>query len=380
MTTRLAAVIPTRNRGTLALNAVRSLLDQDCEIEIFVSDHSDSPRMEGDLHSFGKTVHALRPDRPLSVADHWDWAIREAMALSEATHFMIHHDRRVALPRSWGAIARAAHAHPDVLITAGVDAISDVPPPLRLWQAPWTGNLFSIATGRAAQVIAQGRISQSVHALPLLNNSFVPRAVLQEVIERFGDVCRGIGPDTAFMARFLTLRDRYLFADRPLGILYAPQRSSNLGSARNSGEDFAEYVRLHGQRPWLHAAPVPGVNIGSNMLFHEYETVRQATGDALPPLDRAAVLCELANGLQWIVDRGQRKAAQAVLRNHGWRGRAPVWRQLVRPRLVQFAARLGIVHSFADDETALRYALAHPRARQETHEHLTVFEPQEIAD
>ncbi len=360
MSALLAAVIPTRNRGTLAQDAARSLREQDCEVEVFVSDNSDAPG-----------PHELRPDRELAVADHWDWALREAMARSKATHFIIHHDRRVAMPRSWGAIERIAARWPELLITAPVDAISDVPPPLRLWQAPWTGKLFAIRTAVAAKLIAGARIAESVHALPLLNNSFVPRAVLQSIIDRFGDICRSTGPDTAFLARFLALHDRYLFADRPAGILHAPHRSANLGSVRNAGGDFDEYVRLHGDRPWLDAAPVPGLNLGSNMLFHEYERVRRETGDRLPPIDRDAYLRELEGALRWIEDRAQRKALASQLGV-----RAPID---VRSRLVTFAARLGLVRAFRDDESALRYALAHPRLPRDTHEHLAMFDAEEVA-
>ena len=42
MTATIAALIPTRNRADLAQAAVQSLLDQDCPIEIFVSDNSTS--------------------------------------------------------------------------------------------------------------------------------------------------------------------------------------------------------------------------------------------------------------------------------------------------------------------------------------------------
>ena len=78
MSAILAAVIPTRNRGTLAQDAVRSLRDQDCDVDVFVSDNSDSPG-----------PHDLRPDRELAVADHWDWALRKAMSVNRHMRVLV---------------------------------------------------------------------------------------------------------------------------------------------------------------------------------------------------------------------------------------------------------------------------------------------------
>ena len=34
-----------------------------------------------------------------------------------------------------------------------------------------------------------------------------------------------------------------------------------------------------GDRPWLDAAPIVGLNMGQNVLFHQYELVRRVTDD-----------------------------------------------------------------------------------------------------
>src|SRR5688572_21373546 len=94
---KIAIVIPTRNRPQLAINAVKSLLDQDCEIDIFVADNSSSP--DG-LPDFCRDsgVHYLRPGSELSMPENWDFAVRRAMEISDASHFSVHYDRKFSRP------------------------------------------------------------------------------------------------------------------------------------------------------------------------------------------------------------------------------------------------------------------------------------------
>jgi hypothetical protein len=393
MTVTLAAVIPTRDRTPLAMNAVRSLLDQDCEIDIYVSDNSSS--LDETLRDFCLTdprAHYLRPSHELAVAEHWDWALRQAMESSTATHFTVHHDRKWSKAGAWRPLLSVAARRPETLVSFGVDFIADTPPPLRVWQTPWTGRAFLIRTMRAATLIAQARVTEIVHGLPLLTNCIVPRTILQTMIDRFGDVCRSTGPDLAFVSRFLTLHDEYLHADRAPGILYASDRSTNMGYFRGSGGDFPEFRRLFGDGPWLDAAPIPGVNLGCNMLFHEYELARRETGDRLPPLQRTACLDDLAAALRWIEEPRTRDGLLQILREHGWRGSiAPPhpersWRTVVRQKVWMFLGdRLAIApphitgFAFHDDAEALRSALRFPRKQQSSFGHLALLDAQEAS-
>lgn len=379
----IAVLIPTRHRDILAMNAVRTLQEQDCAIEIFVSDNSAAP---GALQAFCRraNVHYLRSARELPVAEHWDWALHQLLEHTTATHVMLQHDRKWTKPRSLGAIEALAARRPETLITFGTDAITEIPPPRRLWQMPWTGRTFRIRTARAASVIAQARVAESSHALPILATCIVPRSVLHAMAGRFGDICRSTGPDIAFMARFLALYDDYLHFDAAPGILYAAHRSTNMGYFRGSGGDFADFLKLHGERAWLDAAPVPGLTLGSNMLFHEYELVRRATGDRLPPLDRDACLRELAAGLQWVAEPRRSALARALGVQPGLPAPARTWRATLHEKRTLLRARLGgpppaiTGFAFRNDATALRHALRYPRARQESHEHLDLLEPEEV--
>ncbi|HEY0013296.1 MAG TPA: hypothetical protein VGB79_10665 [Allosphingosinicella sp.] len=387
----IAALIPTRNRADLAIAAVRSLIDQDCAIDIYVSDNSADPEPLRAFCQSEPRATLLRPPRELAMPEHWDWGIGQVLERSSATHVTVHYDRKLSKPNEWGRIEAIAARHPDMLVNFAVDHISQWPPPLRIWQAPWTGKLFAIETAAAAAEIAGARLATMGHTLPILSNCVVPRAILEAIAARFGDICKSTGPDSAFMSRFLALADRYLHLDRTTGIVYGAHRSNGMGYMRGKGGDFADFKKTFGDRAWLPAGPLPGINLGQNMLYHEYELVRRETGDRLPPVDRAAALAEMAEALIWVDDPGARAELAALLRREGWTGEepgpivAPKWREYLgqwRARLwVRWSGeKLPMMSGFAyrSDRAALRAALRNPRRREEEAGHLAHLRPVQV--
>jgi glycosyltransferase involved in cell wall biosynthesis len=387
----IAAIVPTRNRADLAAAAVRSLIDQDCAIEIYVSDNSEDPEPLRAYCAAEPRATLLRPSRELSMPEHWNWAIGQVLERSAATHVTVHYDRKLSKPAEWGRVERIAARHPGMLVSFAVDHISQFPPPLRIWQAPWTGELFAIETAAAAAEIAGARLASMGHALPILSNCVVPREVLQAIADRFGDYCSSTGPDSAFMSRFLALADRYLHLDRTTGIVYGAHRSNGMGYMRGKGGDFADFRKTFGARDWLPAAPLPGVSLGQNMLYHEYELVRRVTGDRLPPIDRTAAIAEMAEALVWVDDPAARAELAALLRREGWAGEepgpivAPQWREYLgqwRARLWMrwSGEKLPMMSGFAyrSDCAALKAALRNPRRREEEALHLAHLRPDEV--
>jgi hypothetical protein len=391
MAASLAAIIPTRNRAELAMSAVRSLKDQGVEIDIYVSDNSSSAEP---LRAFceAEGVTWLRPAAELAMPEHWDWALRQALERSPATHFTIHYDRKYSKPGHWDRVAAVAAARPEKLIVFPVDHIVHIPPPLRLWQPTWTGKLFRIDTARAAALVAGGRVEETGHALPVLSNCLVPRAIFGRIAETFGNICNSTGPDSAFMSRFLALEDSYLFTDRTTGIVYGADRSNGLGYMTGKGGDFPDFLKTFGERPWLDAAPLAGINLGQNMLYHEYELVRRVVGNRLPPLDRQGVLAELAQSLRWISGRRQKAALIERLKREGYDGPPPSpfprqgwrsflhqleWRRRIRrgetpPNLSGFA--------FRSNAAALKAGLRFPRRPDPSDAHLALLGAVELAD
>ena len=96
----LAVVIPTRNRAALAITACESLVNQNgCRYRVFLSDdpgsEDDSARLAEYCARAAGRVTYLKPEAPLPMATHWDWALRTVMATSDATHFDVRPDRRI---------------------------------------------------------------------------------------------------------------------------------------------------------------------------------------------------------------------------------------------------------------------------------------------
>jgi hypothetical protein len=389
VTVEIAVIIPTRNRDSLAIAAARSLLGQG--VEIFVSDNSDVP---GSVRGFCEAqdgVHYLRPSSVLPMADHWDWAVRQAMSLSRATHFSVHYDRKLSIPGLWPALAAAAAASPDLLTTFMYDNVLAYPPPRRVWQVPWTGKIYSVSAKRLRALIAGGEVHAIANVLPLLSNCIAPREVLEGMIARFGSICRGAAPDSAFMARYLALHDRCLHFDRSLAVMYGSERSTGMGYLRGAGGDFADFRRIYGDGAWLEDAPVPGVSLGFNLMFHDYEMVRRETGELLPRINRQAVLDTLATDLRWLADPEEKARLMQVLRDHGWSGREPQpfaepgaprtayhHAMLLGARFLRIAPKSLNGVSFRDDSTALAFALRYPRRRQGYAEHIALAEPVEL--
>jgi hypothetical protein len=386
---RIALVIPTRNRASLTVEAVRSIVDQGRDIDVFVSDNSPSPDQSllDFVRDLGRPeIVCLRPPASLHQAAHWDWAVRQALQRSPATHFAVHYDRKIMKPNALAVLESAAQSWPDVLICWSHDYVGDVPPPVRLYQPPWTGNVFALRTARIVELTSQGRATAIYsHALPLLSNCLVPRSILTETIERFGDLCDSTTPDSCFAFRFAAQRDHYLHLDRPLGITYAAGRSAGGGYLRGNGGDWLDFRRSWGDRPWLAAAPIPGLNLGLNMLYHEYELVRRrSTGETFPPIQFDAYLNDLAVGLELIEDRESQAALRLVLKEQGWEGgtepkpvRDFIHHILLDPLDRHFGIRLrgATGRAFSDERRALRHALARPRRPATQARHLDVLEP-----
>jgi hypothetical protein len=401
----IAVAIPTRNRAEYAINAIHSLRGQPAPLHVFVSDNSADEEQVRQLADFCRSlgdplVTYMRAPGNLPQGAHWDWAARQALARSSATHVTIHYDRKITRPGQASVWADVAHRFSNKVFTYVTDAVASQPPPRRLWQPPWTGRLYRVQTARTVAATARGEAAEIGHALPVLSNCIVPRSVVETIVRRFGTLCDSTTADSCFAYRFCALHDDYLHADRALTVLYGSHRSAALGYLSGEGGDFADYRKTWLGDVWHDAAPIPGLNLGYNMLFHEYELVRREVGDErLPPLERDGYLRDLARGLAWIRDPEARVRATELLKDFGWEGDFPellfvepsasVARRayrVMRQRFTLFLAdRLGVAPAnitglvFASDEEGLRYALRYPRQPVSDAAHLAIVDAAEIS-
>lgn len=92
-------VIPTRNRAAIAMNAIRSVLDQPIDnVQVLVSDNSTAGRDREDLTNFcselaDPRLRYVRPPQSLAMPAHWEWPIQQALPSFEASHFLYLTDR-----------------------------------------------------------------------------------------------------------------------------------------------------------------------------------------------------------------------------------------------------------------------------------------------
>ena len=353
MSASITFVIPTRNRAELAMRAAAGLLGEGgAELRVVVSDNSTDEDQAGRLASFcsaradARLTYLRAPD--LVMPAHWDWALERALASHETTHLTVHYDRKVPKRGQMRRLLDAIDRHPDRVVTYSVDQVDERPPGYVLWQAPGTGRLYEIPTARVLEIATEGRIADMGHAFPILSNCAVPRQVFADIRERFGDICDSTGPDIAFTFRFCALAGSYLHLDASLGIVYASHRSNGAGYLSGKPTDFLDFKRAWGERPWLDAAPLPGLDLGWNLPFHEYELVRREIGgDELPPVSTQGYLHGLAHGLSYVDDQSRREELRALLVERGWQPPAePVGahvRRTIRSRVGGLRRRKSVV-------------------------------------
>src|SRR2546422_2354060 len=97
-------VIPTRNRPDLAMNAIRSVLQEPLvDVHVIVSDNSTTEADRSALAGFCARLSNARllciaPPRALPATEHWDWAMHQALQRYDAGHFIYLTDRSVFKP------------------------------------------------------------------------------------------------------------------------------------------------------------------------------------------------------------------------------------------------------------------------------------------
>lgn len=387
---KITLVIPTRNRSALAMEAIRSLLGQEgCALEVVVSDNSSSEDDVRRLAEFcGASGHArlhyVRPPHAMGHAPHWDWALEQAMARTGGTHFGIHYDRKLWKPRSLRFLCAAAERFPDDVITYSCDTVFTNGRVVHATHSPATGRLYAIETAQVVRMAAAGAVRDMDTLFPHLLNCITPRPVLERIRAQFGSICDSTGPDAAFAFRLCAAAERYLHLDRSLVVVYAFGVSNGWAYLRRDAGSttLRDYLQLNAGRLSLDAAPIPGLMLGQNVLFHEYGLVQRVAGtERFPPIDREGYLRELAFGLTLVEDPAVRAELRAVLERHGWREEERPRRTLPRriaARIARMLRRTPRSRRFASEEEAVRYLLESPPRLQAHNPVLARYRPVEI--
>ena len=279
----MVVVVPTRNRAQLAMNAVRSVLEQAVEdVSVMISDNSTVESEREELARFcaelsESRVRYVRPPEPLAMPAHWDWAIEQALASYSANHFIYLTDRMMLRNGALKEMVDIAALYPLQVISYNLDRICDDTMPIRIEQYPATEKLVEVETLRLSRLFAQGVFHPG---LPRMLNCIVPRAVFDRLRERFGDVFTSIAPDFNFCVRCLDVEDSILFFDKSLLFHYALNRS--LGASATRGEMTADNADFTANLPVdnairNYATPIPSLITAVNAAFNEYLIHKQQT-------------------------------------------------------------------------------------------------------
>lgn len=323
--TGTVVVIPTRNRATIAMNAIRSVLDQRVEnVSVMVSDNSTSESDRQALADFclarsHEQIQYFNPPQSLSMSAHWEWAIEEALRTYPASHFIYLTDRMMFRKNALQEVVDLAAHYSDKVLSYNHDRIIDNATPIRVEQYPATEKLLEIDTRRLTWLLSQAIIHPAV---PRMLNCIAPRAVLEKIRARFGTVFASFSPDFNFCCRCLEIEDSILFYDKAPIFHYALSRSN--GASVTRGEmtgDTADFTNsvIKEDSVVNSATPIPGLSTAVNYAFHEYCLFkRQTTSEKFPDLDRAKYLQANACELPEIVDSQLKAETLALLVANGY--------------------------------------------------------------
>ena len=277
----VVVVIPTRNRAQLAMNAIRSVLDQPIyDLQVMVSDNSASAPDREELSSFcaglnDSRVRYLSPPESLAMPAHWEWAIEQALVRYSANHFLYLTDRMMFRREALKEVLDLVVLYPDKVVSYNHDRIADDRQPIRLEQYPGTAKLIEVETVRLSWLVSQSVLH---HGLPRMLNCIVPREVLDRMRRRFGNVFASIAPDFNFCFRCLDIEDSILFFDKSPIFHYALNRSN--GASVSRGEMTPDNADFTANLPVdnsirNYATPIPQLNTAVNAVFNEYLIYKQ---------------------------------------------------------------------------------------------------------
>jgi hypothetical protein len=397
----LSIVIPTRNRPDLAIAAVESVIRSGrSDVQVVVSDNSTVIEAVTLLRDYCSTVSGpsqiayVRPQRPLPMSEHWDWAMHEALGRGAGTHVMFLTDRRRLLPAALNELLALARTYPDQIISFGEDWVNDLGEGASLNQVAWTGRVVDVSSGHLLHLASRGEFAGCTPRVPI---ALYPTWVLGSVDSRYGSIFASIAPDYCLAYRALNCVPAIKVLDKSLLVHSALGRSNGL--SQRSGvpnADHADFLDQVGGAPRMNpSAPVPELHTIMNALFNEYCFVRsESNGAGMPPVHWPSYLATIGSELVNVENPALAASLAKTLGTLGWR-RRPRWRRylgrlvfLARTDPLGLAWRLGVLlfanaitqpvwmklaawgmrppssphFVFSSAEAALRYAELHPRA------------------
>ena len=341
----MTVVVPTRNRPLLAAAAVRSVLDTGIDsVHVVVSDNSTDPGHRHELERFcaalpRERVRYLRPEAPLAMTAHWEWALDHAIAATPgATHLTFLTDRMLFRRGMLQAVVETVARHPEQVVTYNHDRVDDTSRPVVLYRCASTGKLYEVRAEHLLELYSKVVLTSAV---PRMLNSVVPILVVEAVRQRFGTVFDSSAPDFCFAFRCLEVVDQILFLDQAALIHRALDRSNGQSYSRGvHSEDSLDFARGLVGVQWNSAAPIPEFETLTNAIMHEYCRAKdEARSGKFPEVDRSGYLAAIADDVKRMDNPDLAARTVAQLKAHGWGAEAAASTRICTPLLMRVAER-----------------------------------------
>ncbi|MBI1839368.1 MAG: glycosyltransferase family 2 protein [Verrucomicrobia bacterium] len=238
-----SVVIPTKGRGFLVGQAVRSVLDQSfTDWELIVADNDDAEDTRRVMEGFSDPrVRYLRTGG-LSMTDNWEAAAKDA----RGGYLCVIEDKQLLKPFALQLVKQEAERTGAAIIRWQADTFDDEQRPARIRRAPGAGPaLFRNSDDLLAQFTRS--ILGYKETLPLPQLSAFHRPLLQKV--RGGPVGRlfpEVSPDISMGLIALAAEDRVLDMRRSLVVYASSFHSNGRASHRKEASSRDFFKRLSG--------------------------------------------------------------------------------------------------------------------------------------
>ena len=373
----LLIVIPTRNRAEMVVNAINSVLGQEnCDIELIVSDNStdeaEVSKLAEYVHRSGdKRLRYIRPPKTLPMTEHWNWAMAQALELSQSSHITYLTDRLLFTKNCLQNLQRILTGHPDKIVSYTFDSIEDSEFPVCLSQVRHTGKLFEIDSASILKLYAG---MWRIQALPKMLNSVAPRRLLSKIFTKYGNYFFSVSPDYNLAFRSLDLEESILYYDRPLLISYGNTRSNGWNVLQgNFNQDARDFINNLSTTDICFDSPVKAIWVLPNAIIHEYCCAKLcAVSGKFPEIDRNKYLLSLVENVASYKNKEMReemlKKLHAELGSDftKYRAQAAIERKLQGLKiklhnLANSSTPYLLKHNFDNVEDAIKYATDSPR-------------------
>lgn len=321
----LTILIPTRNRANLANAAISSIMTTGgaSGITVIVSDNSTDASNSSSLARYIEdadypSIRLIKPPLPMSMTEHWEWAITQAINETSSSHFSILTDRMLFRPGELDFLLPIVAEYPDEIISYTYDRILDHKSPVTYQPLPRSGNLLRLDSAHLLNMAATMRFAS---CFPRMLNSIAPRAQLQNLRDRYGSIFDSVSPDYCYCFRSLTQKSTIVYYDKSILISYAHDRSNGANTSRGTeSADHNDFVKTQSFGAINRLTPVPALMTVGNAVVNEYNFVRERLSDrALPEISTSHYLNFLAAEVRDYEDNTKTLACLETLKRAGWK-------------------------------------------------------------